>query len=47
MNMLRASMAALTAVVLAGATLDSQQPARPMSPAGLDSDAGAGQVDQR
>ena len=28
MNMLRASMAALTAVVLAGATLDSQQPAR-------------------
>ena len=32
--MLRASMAALTAVVLAGATLDSQQPARPMSPQG-------------
>jgi Protein of unknown function (DUF2911) len=34
MNMLRVSMAALTAVVLAGATLDSQQPARPMIPQG-------------
>jgi hypothetical protein len=34
MTMLRASMAVLTAVVLARATLDSQQPARPMSPQG-------------
>ena len=34
MNFLRTSMAALTAVVLAGATLDAQQPTRPMSPQG-------------